>query len=99
MSPEDERDGTVGRRRSASTARDDCEWVRRFTEEHAARILRVSTRTEARDGANDHSSTPAPPPSHAVGHALRGTVTTATPLKGTEAVASPLVRGTLRGQP
>jgi hypothetical protein len=101
MSPEDYRGGTAGPPRSASTAGHDCERVRRFTEEHAARILRASTRTEARDWAHDHPSTLAAPPrlGDAFAHALRGTIAPVTPLKGTEAVASPLVRGTLRGQP
>jgi hypothetical protein len=100
MSPEDYGDGTDRRPRSSSVGH-DCERVRRLTGEYAARILRASIRTEARDWASDHPSTPAAPPmlSHAFGHALRGTIATVTALKGTEAVASRLVRGTLRGQP
>jgi hypothetical protein len=101
MSPEDYRQGTDGRLPCASTAGRDCERIRRFTEEHPARILRSHTRTDARDWANDHRSTSAAAPmlSHAVGHGLRGTGASATPLKGTDATASRHVRGTLRGQP
>jgi hypothetical protein len=101
MNTKDYRDGTTGRPRSALTAGHDCGRVRRFTEEHATQILRASTRTEARDSANAHPSTPAAPPmlSDAFGHAHRGAIATVKPLEGTEAVASPRVRGTLRGQP
>jgi hypothetical protein len=101
MSPEDDRQGSDGRPRWASTAGHDCERVRRFTEEDAARILRSHSRTDARAWANDHSSTTARPPMlrDASAHALRGTIATVTPLKGTDATASRHVRGTLRGQP
>jgi len=40
MSPEVYRQGTDGRPPRASTAGHDCERIRRFTEEHAVRILR-----------------------------------------------------------
>jgi hypothetical protein len=84
MSPEDYRPGTDGRPPCASTAGHDCERIRRFTEEHAVRILRSDTRTDARDWANDHPSTTARPPMlrDAFAHALRGTIATVTPLKG-----------------
>jgi hypothetical protein len=101
MSPEDYRQGMDGRPPSASTAGQDCERVRRFTEEHAARILRSHTRTDAREWANDHRSISAVVPmlSDAFGHGLRGTGASAAPLKGTDTPASRHVRGTLRGQP
>lgn len=100
MSPKDYRDATDGRPRCALTAGHDCERIRRFTEEHAAMILRSYTRTDARDWANDHRSTSAAAPmlSDAFGHGVRGTGASATPLKGTDATASRHVRGTLRGQ-
>jgi hypothetical protein len=101
MSSEDDRQGTDGRLPCASAAGRDCEWVRWFTEEHAVRILRSHTGTEARDWANDHRSTSAAAPmlSDAFGHVLRGTGASVTPLMGTDATASRQVRGTLRGQP
>jgi hypothetical protein len=101
MSPGDYRQGTDGRPRAASTVGHDCERVRRFTEEDAARILRSHSRTEARDWANDDRSTSAAAAmlSAAFGHGLRGTGASAKPLKGTGATASRHVRGTLRGQP
>jgi hypothetical protein len=101
MSPEDYWQGTDRRSPSASTAGNDRERVRRFAEEHAARILRSHIRTDAREWANDHRSTSAAAPmlSGAVGHGLRGTATSPTPLKGTAVTASRHVRGTLRGQP
>ena len=43
--------------RRGRLAEHDCEWVRRFAEEDAARILRSHIRTEARDWANDDRST------------------------------------------
>jgi hypothetical protein len=46
MRPEDYRPGTDGRLSSASTAGHDCERIRRFTEDHPARILRSHTRTD-----------------------------------------------------
>ena len=87
MSPEDDRDGGTGAARAPRRRRHGCEWLRRFIEEHAARILRASTATEARDWANDHPSTPAASPmlGDAFGHALRGTIATVTAVKGTEA--------------
>jgi hypothetical protein len=101
MSPEDDRQRMDGRPRCASTAGRDCERVRRFTEEHAARILCASTRTEARDWANDHRSPSAAALmlSDAFGHELRGTGASATPVKGPDATAWRYVRGTLWGQP
>jgi hypothetical protein len=97
MSPEDYRQGTDRRLRAASTAGHDCERVRRFAEEHAARILCSHTRTEARDWATDCRSSPAAPPMLRDG--LRGSIANVTPLEGTDATASRHVRGTLRGQP
>jgi hypothetical protein len=82
MSPEDYRQGTDGRPRSASTAGHDCERVRRFTEEDAARILRAHTRTEARDWATDCRSSPAAPPMLRDVDGLRGSIANVTPLKG-----------------
>jgi hypothetical protein len=101
MSPEDDRQGRAGRPPSALTAGHDCGRIRRFAEEDAARILRSHTRTETRDRANDHRSPSAAAlmVSDAFGYGLRGTGASATPLKGTDATASRLVRGTLRGQP
>ena len=101
MSPEDL---STGHGRTAVLRVDgghDCERVRRFTEEHAARIVRSHTRTEARDWANDRRSASAAAPmlSDAFGHGLRGTGASVTPIKGTDATASRDVRGTLRGQP
>jgi hypothetical protein len=99
------RQGRPPRRRNGrlgfgSTAEHGYERVRRFAGEHAARILPSLIRTEARDCAdNYHSTAPAPPLlNDAVRHALRQSSATVTPVKGTAAVASPLVRGTLRGQ-
>ena len=95
MSHEDYGDGADRRPRSSSPVRHDCERVRRFLEEHAARIMRASTRTDARDWANDAAA--ALILSDAFGHELCGTGAWATPLKGTDATASRHVRGTLRG--
>ena len=97
------RRGRPSRRRSGwlgfgSTAKR----VRRFAGEHAARILPSVIRTEARDWADDYPSTAtatATALSDAVRHALRPSSATVTPVKGTAAVASLPVRGTLRGQP
>jgi len=80
-----------------STAEHGYERVRRFAGEHAARILPSLIRTEARDWADSYSSTAPAPLRDAVRHALRQSGAIATPVKGTAAVASPLVRGTLRG--
>jgi hypothetical protein len=92
------RDGWLG---SGSPAEHDCERVRRFAGEHATSIFPSLIRTEARDWADNHpSSAPAPPMlSDAVRHALCHGSATVTPVKGTAVVASPPVRGTLRGQP
>jgi hypothetical protein len=100
MSPEDYRQGTDGRPPSALKAGHDCERVRRFTEEHAARILCSHSRTGARGWANDHRSTSAAALmlSDAFGHGLRGTGASATPLKGTRTTVWRHVRGTLGGQ-
>jgi hypothetical protein len=91
-------DGWLG---FGSTVEHGYERVRRFAGEHAARILPALIRTEARDWADNHpSSAPAPPMlSDAVRHALCHGSATVTPVKGTAVVASPPVRGTLRGQP
>jgi len=58
--------------------------IRRFTEEHAARILRSDTRTDARDWTNDHRSSSAAAPTlrNAFGHGRRGTGASARPFKG-----------------
>jgi len=96
MSHTDYRQGTDGRPRAASTVGHDCERICRFTEEVAARILRSHSQTYARDWANDHRSRSAAAPilSDAFGHGLRGTRASATPLQGTDAIASRHVRGT-----
>jgi hypothetical protein len=96
MSPEDYRQGTNGWLPCASTAGHDCERVRRFTEEDAARILRSHSRTDARDRANDHRSTSAAAPMLSDAYGLRGPGASASPLKGTDATVSRHVRGTLR---
>jgi hypothetical protein len=67
------------------------ELVRRFAGEHAARILPSLIRTEARDWP--------PMLNDAVRHALRQSSASMTLVKGTPAVASPRVRGTIRGRP
>jgi hypothetical protein len=99
MSPEDYRQGTDGRLPWALTAGRNRERVRRFTEEHAVRILRSDTRTDARDWANDHRSTSAATPRLSDAYGLRATRRLDDSFKGTDANASRHVRGTLRGQP
>ena len=99
MNPTDYRRGTDGRPRAASTVGRDCERIRRFTEEDAAGILRSHSRTYARDWAKDHRSTSAAAPMLSDVYGRRGTGSSATRLKGTDATASCHVRGTLRGQP
>ena len=99
MEDEDDQRGEgrmVGRRVAGEH---DCERVSRFAEEDAARILRSHIRTEASDWANDDRSTSAAAPMLSDADALRGTIATVPPLKGTDATASRHVRGTLRGQP
>ena len=62
MSREDYRQSTDGRPRGASTVGHDCERIRRFTEEDAARTLRSHSQTYARDWAKHHRSTSAAAP-------------------------------------
>jgi hypothetical protein len=99
MSREDYRQRTDGRSPSAPTAGHYCARIRRFTEEHATRILRSHARTDARNWATIICRSRRRRRGDRFGHGLRGTIATMTPLKGTDATAPRHVRGTLRGQP